>query len=62
MWGQVRKDSKLSWHYIRTFTRAPGRAIGLCGRSIFEPFHDERPSGKSCESCLRKLETLNPED
>ena len=43
-----------SWHVIRTWTRMPGRAITLCGRtSDGESSPDLPMDEKSCETCLR---------
>jgi hypothetical protein len=48
-WIQIR-----SWHIIRTWTRVPGRAITLCGKSATgetQPVFP--PDEKTCETCLR---------
>lgn len=43
-----------SWHLLRTWTRAPGRAITLCGRTIQDPLeHDGVPAQRTCETCYR---------
>ena len=43
-----------SWHLIRTWTRVPGRAITLCGRSAEGQESGEPPSDEAtCESCFR---------
>jgi len=48
MWIKIR-----SWHIIRTWTRVPGRAITLCGRSATGPTSAGFGDDKSCETCLR---------
>jgi len=42
-----------SWHIVRTWTRVPGRAITLCGRSASGPTSDGFGESASCETCLR---------
>jgi hypothetical protein len=43
-----------SWHVIRTWTRVPGRAITLCGRTATGESRDIFPSEeRTCETCLR---------
>lgn len=48
----------VSWHVLRTFTRAGG-GLTLCGRSatqaqVEETYTTDLPAqGKTCESCLR---------
>ena len=60
-WVQI-----VSWHVVRTWTRVPGRALTLCGRSVTGVEHalPDFPAGaKTCESCLRslaKLQTRQP--
>lgn len=41
-----------SWHVIRTWTRVPGRAITLCGRTAEGPTAEGRGDERSCETCL----------
>ena len=44
----------LSWHVNRTWTRVPGRALALCGRTIPNAANRfDRPAEKTCETCLR---------
>lgn len=47
-----------SWHLIRTWTRVPGRAITLCGRTVQnrETANTLPMDEKSCETCLRMAE------
>lgn len=42
-----------SWHVIRTWTRVPGRAITLCGRTATGESADSFGNERSCETCLR---------
>jgi len=42
-----------SWHIVRTWTRVPGRAITLCGRSASGATTDSFGDDASCETCLR---------
>jgi hypothetical protein len=42
-----------SWHIVRTWTRVPGRAITLCGRSASGPTAEGFGDDASCETCLR---------
>ena len=51
----IRKEMRpdLSWHCLRTWTRVPGRAITLCGRSFTAVTRVELPADKTCETCLR---------
>jgi hypothetical protein len=46
----------VSWHSIRTFTRA-GDVLTRCGRAVSSPLvRDGFPADeKTCESCLRSL-------
>jgi hypothetical protein len=50
--GWVRIDS---WHLLATWTRVPGRALTLCGRTVQDPPTSAELPGneKSCETCLR---------
>lgn len=43
----------VSWHAVRTPTRVPRRYVTRCGRSADGTTFDQRPDGKSCETCLR---------
>lgn len=43
-----------SWHRVREWTRVPGRAITLCGRTVSGQQSVTLPmTEKSCETCLR---------
>jgi hypothetical protein len=43
-----------SWHIIRTWTRVPGRAITLCGRTVVGDAYPEPAGGEAtCETCFR---------
>jgi hypothetical protein len=43
-----------SWHVVSTWTRVPGHAITLCGKSASGEQSPFLPiSEKSCETCLR---------
>lgn len=61
----VRAAKRRSWHVVRNWTRVTGRAVALCGRTVWSvelqtdaPALDER----GCEPCarlaLRNEETL----
>lgn len=43
----------ISWHVVRTPTRATNGYLTLCGRNASGPVVDALPGGKSCESCTR---------
>lgn len=43
-----------SWHLVRSWTRVPGRAVTLCGRTASGPTADIFPNDEpSCETCAR---------
>lgn len=50
-WAQTK--TKASWHIVATYTRVPGRMIARCGRTLLGEPLDDRPAGKTCETCLR---------
>lgn len=48
-----------SWHIVRTWTRMPGRAITLCGRTANPTVAaQEHPpgEGRTCERCFQLRE------
>lgn len=47
-WFQIR-----SWHILRTPTRVPDRYRAVCGKTGHGPVLDNRPQGRTCESCYR---------
>lgn len=49
-WFRIR-----SWHIVKTWTRVPGRAISLCGKTGDDVEHAPYPPAdeKTCESCFR---------
>lgn len=49
-----------SWHRVKTWTRVPGRAITLCGKTVNGDVQADRDhSEKSCESCFRIMDREN---
>lgn len=52
-WAKVRDSDKVSWHIVSGFTRVPGRSMAPCGKMLTTEPVDNRPEGKTCESCLR---------
>lgn len=48
-------NTEASWHFLRTWTRVPGRLITVCGRTFdsAEVSNLALPRGKTCETCLR---------
>ncbi len=49
----VQRRPELSWHAVRDWTRVPGRARTVCGRTVSGETSDALPAEKSCETCLR---------
>jgi hypothetical protein len=63
----IRRRPELSWHIVRTHTRAFDGYIAVCGKRITtrDTAVDLPGTGKSCESCLRitrRRTDLLPED
>jgi len=42
-----------SWHIISTWTRVPGQAVTLCGKTARGEVKADFGNEKSCEICLR---------
>lgn len=43
-----------SWHLLATWTRVPGRALSICGRTLNDAeSRGGLPPGKTCETCFR---------